>query len=115
MVEKFIKYENNGTLSWEGTVSVGSLSGNASYEVSFEIPVRKAIANDNAVLCWCTAAGERRQGRWSFHDGGDGVRAVEAEAMITLYILNLILPIKDRNCRYSPEVLLSVVCGVLLH
>ena len=32
MVERFVKVEKNGTLSWEGTVEVGSLSGNASYE-----------------------------------------------------------------------------------
>jgi rhamnogalacturonyl hydrolase YesR len=34
MVERFVKEEKNGTLSWEGTVQVGSLSGSASYEVS---------------------------------------------------------------------------------
>lgn len=34
MVNKFVQYENNGTLSWTGTVEVGSLSGNATYEVS---------------------------------------------------------------------------------
>lgn len=34
MLDKFVKHEKNGTLSWEGTVEVGSLSGNGSYEVS---------------------------------------------------------------------------------
>lgn len=34
MLDDFIQYENNGTLSWTGTVQVGSLSGNATYEVS---------------------------------------------------------------------------------
>ena len=37
MLDEFVKYEKNGTLSWEGTVEVGSLSGDASYEVS-EVP-----------------------------------------------------------------------------
>ncbi|KAF2798660.1 glycoside hydrolase family 105 protein [Melanomma pulvis-pyrius CBS 109.77] len=32
MIEKFVKVETNGTLSWEGTVEVGSLNGDASYE-----------------------------------------------------------------------------------
>lgn len=34
MVQKFVKQEANGTLSWEGTVEVGSLNKDASYEVS---------------------------------------------------------------------------------
>lgn len=35
MVEKFMgRNETTGMLTWEGTVNVGSLSGNASYEVS---------------------------------------------------------------------------------
>jgi rhamnogalacturonyl hydrolase YesR len=34
MIDEFVQYEKNGTLSWTGTVEVGSLSGNASYEVS---------------------------------------------------------------------------------
>lgn len=34
MLDDFIQYEANGTLSWTGTVEVGSLSGNATYEVS---------------------------------------------------------------------------------
>jgi rhamnogalacturonyl hydrolase YesR len=34
MLEKFVKHEGNSTLSWEGTVQVGSLNGDASYEVS---------------------------------------------------------------------------------
>jgi rhamnogalacturonyl hydrolase YesR len=32
MINKFVKVETNGTLSWEGTVEVGSLKGDASYE-----------------------------------------------------------------------------------
>jgi rhamnogalacturonyl hydrolase YesR len=32
MIDEFVQYEKNGTLSWTGTVEVGSLSGNASYE-----------------------------------------------------------------------------------
>ena len=34
MLEKFVKEEKNGTVSWEGTVQVGSLNGDGSYEVS---------------------------------------------------------------------------------
>ena len=34
MLTDFVKKEANNTLSWEGTVQVGSLSGNATYEVS---------------------------------------------------------------------------------
>ena len=34
MLDEFVQYEKNGTLSGTGTVEVGSLSGNASYEVS---------------------------------------------------------------------------------
>lgn len=33
MLDDFVQYEANGTLSWTGTVEVGSLSGNATYEV----------------------------------------------------------------------------------
>jgi rhamnogalacturonyl hydrolase YesR len=32
MIDEFVQYEKNGTLSWTGTVEVGSLSGNATYE-----------------------------------------------------------------------------------
>ncbi|KAL6706485.1 hypothetical protein ACN47E_005424 [Coniothyrium glycines] len=32
LIDEFIQYEKNGTLSWTGTVEVGSLSGNATYE-----------------------------------------------------------------------------------
>jgi rhamnogalacturonyl hydrolase YesR len=34
MVERFVKVEKNSTLSWEGTVLVGSLNKDATYEVS---------------------------------------------------------------------------------
>lgn len=34
-IERFVKKESDGNLSWEGTVEVGSLSSNGSYEVSF--------------------------------------------------------------------------------
>lgn len=38
MLDDFIQYENNGTLSWTGTVQVGSLSGNATYEYYTGVP-----------------------------------------------------------------------------
>jgi rhamnogalacturonyl hydrolase YesR len=34
LIDRFVKVEKNGTLSWEGTVLVGSLDKDASYEVS---------------------------------------------------------------------------------
>jgi rhamnogalacturonyl hydrolase YesR len=34
MTKKFVKKNADGTLNWEGTVEVGSLSGNGTYEVS---------------------------------------------------------------------------------
>lgn len=39
MVDEFVQYENNGTLSWTGTVEVGSLSGSASYEYYVGVPL----------------------------------------------------------------------------
>jgi len=54
MVDKFIKYEKNGTLSWEGTVSVGSLGSNGSYEVSFPSITEQRGANVDIVLYRCT-------------------------------------------------------------
>lgn len=35
LVDRFVRRNENGTLNWEGTVEVGSLSGNGSFEVSF--------------------------------------------------------------------------------
>ncbi|KAJ4301900.1 hypothetical protein N0V90_003996 [Kalmusia sp. IMI 367209] len=54
MLEKFVKHEKNGTLSWEGTVSVGSLSSNGSYEYYIGVPL---LENDG-------------KGGWIVHDGG---------------------------------------------
>jgi rhamnogalacturonyl hydrolase YesR len=39
LLDEFVQYETNGTLSFTGTVSVGSLSGNASYEYYTSVPV----------------------------------------------------------------------------
>ncbi|KAF2120611.1 glycosyl hydrolase-like protein family 88 [Lophiotrema nucula] len=39
MVEKFVKRDANGTLSWEGTVEVGSLDGDGSYEYYIGVPL----------------------------------------------------------------------------
>lgn len=39
MVNDFVQYENNGTLSWTGTVEVGSLKGDASYEYYVSVPL----------------------------------------------------------------------------
>jgi rhamnogalacturonyl hydrolase YesR len=39
MTDKFVQYESNGTLSWTGTVEVGSLKGDASYEYYVGVPL----------------------------------------------------------------------------
>lgn len=39
MTNEFIIYETNGTLSWNGTVEVGSLKGDASYEYYTTVPL----------------------------------------------------------------------------
>lgn len=47
LTAKFVlENENNGTLRWEGTVSVGSLNSNGSYEVSIEAPVSTLSIQD---------------------------------------------------------------------
>jgi rhamnogalacturonyl hydrolase YesR len=38
-VGRFLSHHANGTLSWEGTVEVGSLSGDASYEYYISVPL----------------------------------------------------------------------------
>jgi rhamnogalacturonyl hydrolase YesR len=38
MVDRFVQHEKNGTLSWTGTVEVGSLKGDASYEYYVGVP-----------------------------------------------------------------------------
>ncbi|KAL4972247.1 glycosyl hydrolase [Aspergillus desertorum] len=40
---EFISHNANGTLNWEGTVQVGSLSGNATFEYYISVPV---VQND---------------------------------------------------------------------
>ena len=39
MIDDYIIYEKNGTLSWNGTVEVGSLKGDASYEYYTTVPL----------------------------------------------------------------------------
>ncbi|KAH8727582.1 glycosyl hydrolase [Phaeosphaeriaceae sp. PMI808] len=39
MINNFVQYESNGTLSWTGTVEVGSLKGDASYEYYVGVPL----------------------------------------------------------------------------
>lgn len=39
MIDEFVQYEKNGTLSWTGTVEVGSLKGDASYEYYTTVPL----------------------------------------------------------------------------
>lgn len=37
LVDRFVSKNDNGTLNWEGTVEVGSLSSNGSFEVSPDV------------------------------------------------------------------------------
>jgi len=67
MVERFVKVEKNGTLSWEGTVEVGSLNKDASYEVSVAGILKTDQANERVVLHRCTVERERWQGRGTVH------------------------------------------------
>jgi rhamnogalacturonyl hydrolase YesR len=55
MIERFVKVEQNGTLSWEGTVQVGSLNKDASYQVSVSGVSEVNQANKGIVLHRCTA------------------------------------------------------------
>jgi rhamnogalacturonyl hydrolase YesR len=45
MTKKYVKKNADGTLNWEGTVEVGSLSGNATYEVSAAWPAQMFLIN----------------------------------------------------------------------
>lgn len=38
LIEDFVTENKNGTLTWEGTVQVGSLGSNATFEVSLRVP-----------------------------------------------------------------------------
>ncbi|KAI6087402.1 glycoside hydrolase family 105 protein [Hypoxylon rubiginosum] len=44
LTERFVKQNEDGTLSWEGTVEVGSLGSNGTYEYYISIPV---VENDH--------------------------------------------------------------------
>jgi rhamnogalacturonyl hydrolase YesR len=53
LVDEFVIWNDNGTLSWNGTVSVGSLSSNGTYEVLLAWERRAELyhlANSCAVL-----------------------------------------------------------------
>lgn len=71
MVEKFVVEEADGTLNWEGTVSVGSLNSDASYEVrsSRTIVSHLLFTNINAVLHYSCYSRERPQRNWPLHVG----------------------------------------------
>lgn len=56
MIDEFVQYENNGTLSWTGTVEVGSLSGNASYE--YYVGVKLSINDGKGAAPFMYAASE---------------------------------------------------------
>ncbi|KAI1759295.1 glycoside hydrolase family 105 protein [Hypoxylon sp. FL1150] len=44
LIERFVTQNENGTLNWEGTVEVGSLGSNGTYEYYISIPV---VENDH--------------------------------------------------------------------
>ncbi|KAI6886958.1 hypothetical protein KC334_g15517, partial [Hortaea werneckii] len=39
LTDRFVEFNANGTLLWEGTVSVGSLSGNGTYQYYIGVPL----------------------------------------------------------------------------
>ncbi|KAI9038250.1 glycoside hydrolase family 88/105 protein [Aspergillus affinis] len=41
LLEEFVGKNDNGTLNWEGTVEVGSLSSNGSFEYYVSVPIQK--------------------------------------------------------------------------
>ncbi|KAI6363638.1 hypothetical protein MCOR25_005817 [Pyricularia grisea] len=43
LVERFVTEEEDGSITWEGTVQVGSLSGNGTYEYYISVPI---VRND---------------------------------------------------------------------
>ncbi|KNB18050.1 hypothetical protein FOXG_15701 [Fusarium oxysporum f. sp. lycopersici 4287] len=43
LIRDFVTNNNNGTITWEGTVEVGSLNSDASFEYYTEVPV---VPND---------------------------------------------------------------------
>jgi rhamnogalacturonyl hydrolase YesR len=94
MTNEFIIYEKNGTLSWNGTVEVGSLKGDASYEVRslltfFFNPCHDT--NNSAVLHWCPTFAQRRQGRRSLHVRRIGVRSRYGEERLDELELDALL------------------------
>lgn len=59
LIDDFVTENKNGTLTWEGTVQVGSLGSNATFEVSLRIPIgsgeqgwREAAAQRFSLFCW---------------------------------------------------------------
>ncbi|KAI8936299.1 hypothetical protein NX059_006717 [Plenodomus lindquistii] len=56
LVDDFVQYEKNGTLSFTGTVEVGSLSGTASYD--YYVGVKKAINDGKGAGPFMYAASE---------------------------------------------------------
>lgn len=44
IVDAFVEEKSNGTLYWEGTVQVGSLSGNGTFDVSLSYQHRRAVS-----------------------------------------------------------------------
>jgi rhamnogalacturonyl hydrolase YesR len=93
MTNEFIIYEKNGTLSWNGTVEVGSLKGDASYEVRlllhFFYPCHDT--NCSAVLHGCPTFAQRRQGRWSLHVRRIRVRSRHGEERLDELELDALL------------------------
>ena len=58
MTQQFVKNATGGTLNWEGTVEVGSLSSNGSYEVS-QLPFLNRVSIDKA-LTWFSTISQYR-------------------------------------------------------
>jgi rhamnogalacturonyl hydrolase YesR len=55
LIEDFVTENANGTLTWEGTVEVGSLGSNATFEVSFSFLSLKPLMWSFVLLSNCFA------------------------------------------------------------
>lgn len=71
LTDKFVVGNADGTANWEGTVSVGSLGSNGTYEVSLiviSLPSIYKLMSDT-VLYQCSFGYQRPQGRRAIYAG----------------------------------------------
>ncbi|TPX11514.1 uncharacterized protein E0L32_007725 [Thyridium curvatum] len=64
MAAKFVgRNETSGALTWEGTVKVGSLSGNATYEYYIDQPIQRNMLNGVGPFIYASAEIEALRGQ----------------------------------------------------